>query len=180
VAPNPGRQRRAIQCSAVAAITFLFAACQASQAQPARDPVTVSKMFVQLYAANRLTANSASPLLADTAKMERVNQYWQIRAASGSTEVVLRAAGRDDPTDDAELRLGSDSGLTLRDLQGAFGNWQLVSSSVTSSVVFHVSGTDGRGVLVFARLPTNSPAAGSPVTSIQLRRDEAVQRGERR
>ena len=180
MAPNPSRQRRVIWCSAAAAITFLFAGCQASQAQPARDPVTVSKAFVQLYASNRLSANSVSPLLGNAAKTERVNQYWQIRTASGSTEVVLRAAGPDDATDDAELRFGPDSGLTLRDLQGAFGEWQLISSSVTSSVVFHVSGAEGRRVLVFVRLSTNSPAAGSPVQSIQLRRDEPVQGGDRR
>ena len=100
----------------------------------------------------------------------RHGDYWQISSTNSLEEIVLHAPGEAEYGDEAELRLRLESGLLLRDLEMAFGRWELVFASKTSSVSFQVFDGMKRPVPVFVRLFTPNPLPDSQVLSVKVRR----------
>lgn len=156
-------------------VLFFLVACDQSLAARPRDIAQTAGEFIRLFASGSLSVNTAKELIGNEGSVERHGTYWQIRFNRGLEEIVLHAEGLDASVDEAELRLRLESGLLLSDLEKAFGPWQLVFASKTSSVSFRVVDRADRPALVFVRLFTPNPLPDSPVLSVQLRRDDGTQ-----
>jgi hypothetical protein len=111
-------------------------------------------------------------VLGTDAHVERQGVYWTVSSAQRSTQMVLRIDRDEICTEEAELRVERQVGLTLRDLESVFGRWELVFSSKTSAVKFRIHDhPPAKPTLVFAKLFTAKPLPDSPVISLRLRGD---------
>jgi hypothetical protein len=155
-------------------ILFFLVACAQSLTAWPRDIAHTAHEFIRLFASGSLSVNAAKELIGTEGSVERHGAYWQIRSNRSLEEIILQAGDLDESVDDAELRLRLESGLILSDLEKAFGPWQLVFASKTSSVSFRVVDRADKPALVFVRLFTPNPLPDSPVLSVQLRRDDGT------
>jgi len=151
-------------------LLFVLAAAGESISAPSRDIAQTAVKFVRLFTSDRLSLDAAKELMGDSAKVVRHGEYWQISSKNSLEEIVLHAQGLAEYGDEAELRLRLESGLLLRDLEKAFGRWELVFASKTSSVSFQVVDQMNKPVVVFARLFTPNPLPDSQVLSVKVRR----------
>ncbi|HXG21920.1 MAG TPA: hypothetical protein VNN62_22935 [Methylomirabilota bacterium] len=156
-------------------VFFLLIAYDHSLTACPRDIAQTASEFIKLFASGNLSVNAAKKLIEGEASIERHGAYWQVKSKRSLAEIVLHAEGQDESVDEAELRLQLESGLVLSDLEKAFGPWQLVVASKTSSVSFRVVGRAEKPALVFVRLFTPNPLPDSPVLSVQLRREDGMQ-----
>jgi hypothetical protein len=151
-------------------IFFLVIAHQILPATSPRDVAQIATNFVNLFSRHGLSVNAATELLHANEQVQRHGAYWQIGSSSRLEEIVLRAESVDESSDDAELRLTLESGLTLKSLEKSFGRWELVYASKTSAVSFRIGARSDQSALIFVRLFTSKPAPDSPVLSVKLRR----------
>ena len=155
----------------LAAITaVVLCGCDPGNSAQGLSAARIAIEFVRSYADRTLSVDAATRLLAATGAAQQTNEYWQVKTTDGTIEIVIKARTPREATEDAELHLPVEAGVSLKDLEAAFGRWELVSASESSSVAFQIEGVNRSANLAFARLLTPRPDPESPVMSIQMRR----------
>jgi hypothetical protein len=149
---------------------LLLAACERSSAACPPDPAGTAAALLGLFTNGTLSPGTAGTLLGSQHSVDRHGGYWHLKSASCPMEIVMPAKDAPGLLEEAELRLGLEAGLRLRDLEGRFGAGETVYSSKRSSVQFRVPVASGGSILAFARLYTRTPTPDSGVLTLVLRR----------